>query len=150
MASRQNLQLFQFSVPGLPETQLALWAIQVLDILELPTIVPVPLGASGLQGICRWQNEIVTVLDLGVYLNGGSEDSSPQTPWRAIIAQCVFDGQIIHVCIPILMGAKIVNIQEGNHVPQAETNIESALIQDTLLLNENTVNLLNLNVLHSA
>ncbi len=148
MQPNQNLQLFQFSVPGLSEEHLAIWSIQVLDIVNLPDLVSVPDVHPSIQGISRWQNNIVPNLDLSSFLIGEANEHA-DLAWRQIIAQCVFDGKLIQVGIPILAGAKIVNILDGTDLPKLESEFKTTLVQATFEVDHQPIHLLNLNALHA-
>jgi chemotaxis signal transduction protein len=103
---RAGAQLFQFTVPGLPEPTLAVALQEVLGVAALSKVTPIPFAPPFVLGLSEWWGGVITVVDMATVLCG-NEPSRPEpaTDLHYLIAQVVVDAQRDVVAWPILPGA---------------------------------------------
>ena len=147
-AEHQETNLYQFKVPGLPDIDLAVALIEVLEVATLPATTPIPLAPKRLSGLSEWRGNIITVIDMAVAL-GGSEESKSQ-PGEApfyVIAQLVNERSRETVAWPILPGSSIIEPPAQVPVAPPPQSLNPELIRATFQHNTNTLILLNLDPL---
>jgi chemotaxis signal transduction protein len=146
-------QLFQFKVPGLPQTTLALGFPEVLEIARLPEPTPVPFASPFILGLSEWRGNIVTALDLSSLLNGGTGAASgtPRPAYdpdlRHLVAQVVVDTRREMVAWPVLPGAGSLTVPP--RVPHADipADLRAEMVRTAISLSDQTFVLLNLDQL---
>lgn len=113
-------QLFQFNVPGLPDVNLALAQEELLSITPLGPITRLPLATAYVSGLCKWENQVIPVVDLAHALQGSPTDSGEsETNLRYAITRCSHQGQQSLVAWPVLGGSRMVEL--AHRVPKIDT-----------------------------
>lgn len=137
--------LFQFQVPGLPEIDLALALIEVLEISTLPTPTPVPLAPARISGLSQWRGGVITVIDMARALDekSGGASQGEEAPFY-VVAQAANRRSRETIAWTILPGSSIIEPPAQVPVASPPKHIDSALIRATIQHNSNTLILLNL------
>jgi chemotaxis signal transduction protein len=147
-AEHGKTTLFQFQVPGLPEIDLVVGLIEVLEVSSLPPVTPVPLAPAQISGLSRWRGSVITVLDLAKALGGDSTSASQTEDAPFYIVAQVVNGQSREtVAWPIMPGSSIVEPPPQVPVTAPPKHINPDLIRVTIQHNTNTLILLNLDPL---
>lgn len=148
-----SVQLFQFTVPGMPELTLALALPEVLEIASLSQVVPVPFAPPFVLGVHEWRDGIITVIDLAAALQPGT--APPNEPGddldaHYLVAQVVSDTQRELVAWPVLPGASAISAP--SQVPQAEmpAQLPAGGVRASISLADQTVVLIDLPGIFSA
>jgi chemotaxis signal transduction protein len=141
----RSSQLFQFMVPGFPAFTLAITMQEVLEVTELPEIVPIPFAPPYIMGISKWRDELVTVVDLALKLL----DPMPSrqyaiTPSHYLIAQVVLGGQLEMVAWPILTKAGVLTIPSEVFKAESPPDLFAPMVHTTVALADQPVTILNL------
>jgi chemotaxis signal transduction protein len=146
-------QLFQFKVPGLPDTSLALGLPEVLEITRLPEPTPVPFASPFILGLSEWRGNIVTALDLSSLLNGvtgatnGTTRPAHDPDLRHLVAQFIVDARREVVSWPVLPGAGPLTVPPRVPHMHAPADLRAEMVRTAISLSDQTFVLLNLDQL---
>jgi chemotaxis signal transduction protein len=146
----KNNQLFHFKLPGLPDWGCTLTLQEVLGVIKIPSVLPLPFAPYFVTGISQWQSRIVTVIDMAAALCG---ISAKQSLWPSdsyhLVAQMLIDAQFELVAWPILVEAGVVLVP--SRAPQAllPSNFTPPLIRTSFTVNHNSLVMLNLESLNT-
>ncbi len=131
-----SFQLLRFTVPGLPDVDLALPLPQVLEVGDLPPVTQLPFTPLFVQGVSMWRSQLITIIDLAALLcsQETSYAPTPGSQHRCIVAQLVIEQHIELVAWPILPGTKTVAVPP--HLEQASPldDITSWLVFSTVAI----------------
>ncbi len=103
-------RIFQFAVPGLPELWFGLPIRQVVEVIPLPVVLPVPLTPSHVIGICLRAARIVGVIEIAqiLYPNHGTTPGVVAT--HLLVAAVAREGRQELIGIPVNEGATLRDI----------------------------------------
>lgn len=142
---RSHPQLFQFVVPGLPETRLAVAMQEVLGVSTLSAVTPVPFAPPFIVGLARWQDSAATVVSLAGAL--GANGAAPFNHNPAIhhlIVRVAVDGRLDTVAWPILPGAGTVSIPPQAVRTAVPANLNAKMVYAAIDLLGSTIVLVDL------
>jgi chemotaxis signal transduction protein len=140
-----SFQLFQFTVPGLPDRWLAITMQEVLEVTDLPQIVPIPFAPEYVMGISRWQDHVVTVVDLALKLRDPApprQDTLSESHY--LIAQVVLNGQLNVMAWPLLPKAGAITVPPRVFKAETPSNLFMPMVHTTIMLADQPITLLNL------
>ncbi|NDJ75880.1 MAG: hypothetical protein GYB65_06450 [Chloroflexi bacterium] len=144
------LQLFQFAVPGMPYIALALPLPQVLEVGQLPPPTALPFTPCFVQGVSRWRDRLITVIDLAALLRGqpSTMDSARHlaprdSGHRHVIVQAVVERHIELLTWPILFGAKTLAVPPELEQASPLDDVASWLVFSTVVVEGQPLTVLN-------
>jgi chemotaxis signal transduction protein len=138
-------QLFQFTVPGLPDLWFAITMQEVLEVTDLTGIAPIPFAPQFVMGLSKWRDHIVTVVDLAIKLGDPVPSRQSTLPLsHYLIAQVVLNEQLNVVAWPILPQSGAIVVPPRAFRAESPPGLFMPMVHTTIMLADQPITLLNL------
>lgn len=124
-------RIFQFAVPGLPELWFGLPIQQVVEVVPLPMVLPVPLAPPHVIGFCQRAAGVIGVIEIARILFPSQVAMPEASATRLLVADVAHQGkrELIGLLISEVAGLKDIPARlPPEPPPHGMVKLESSIV----------------------